>query len=304
METSIKEFSGRKFSEEDIELIKSIIKTYSKLAQQELASTVCELIGWTQPNGNPKETQCIRYLQKLDDAGIINLPPKRKKAKNRETAIKETEETQVIDEIGKTEITKCEEIKLEIMKSSQELQQWRSYISKYHYLGYKSVYGSQIRYMIKSNTGQDLGCLLFSASSWALAPRDEYIGWTIEEKKERLNLVVNNSRFLVMPGVCIKNLASRALSMAARRIQDDWLERYCYAPVLIETFVDVSKYKGIAYKASNYIYLGETQGRGRNDRYNEYSVTRKAIYIYPLQKDYIKVLRGEKPCKVVDPDGI
>jgi hypothetical protein len=173
-------------------------------------------------------------------------------------------------------------------------------VSNYHELGDPHVYGSQIRYIIKSEE-QDLGCLLFSGSSWALEPRESWIGWTPEEKKRHLHLIVNNSRFLILPWVRVKNLASRALSMAARRLQKDWLEHYCYAPVLLETFVDYP-YKGTSYKAANWIYLGETKGRGRNDRNKEYALTQKSIYVLPLQKDFRAILKGEKPFKAVNPD--
>jgi len=191
-------------------------------------------------------------------------------------------------------------ISLEIVYPGKRLAQWREYVSSYHKLGDPRVLGSQMRYMITTE-GQDLGCLLFSASSWALAPREKWIGWTAEERKAHLSLIVNNSRFLILPWVHVKNLASRALSMAARRIQLDWLAEYCYAPVLLETFVE-PPYKGTCYKASNWIYLGETQGRGRNDRNNEWALTQKSIYVLPLQRDFRDVLKGIKPCKAVNPD--
>jgi hypothetical protein len=159
-----------------------------------------------------------------------------------------------------------------------------------------------MRYFVTSD-GVDLGCMLFSASSWALAPREDWIGWTLEDRKARLHLVVNNSRFLLLPWVRVRNLASRALSLAARQLQGDWLEEYLYAPVLLETFIDAT-HTGACYKASNWIYLGETQGRGRNDRDHGKRLSRKSIYVLPLQRDFRAVLKGEKPCKAVDPDGI
>jgi hypothetical protein len=113
---------------------------------------------------------------------------------------------------------------------------------------------------------------------------------------------VNNIRFLIFPWVNIKNLSNKALALAINQTQEDWLREYRYAPVLLETFVDLSRFAGTFYKASNWTYLGETKGRGRMDKDNEYALSRKAIYMYPLQKDFKDCLKGLKPCKVVNPD--
>lgn len=142
----------------------------------------------------------------------------------------------------------------------------------------------------------------FSASSWALAEREKWIGWTVDDRKARLHLIVNNSRFLIFPWVHIRNLASKALSLAAKQIQEDWLRKYCYALVLLETFVVLEHFTGTCYKAANWIYLGETKGRGRMDRHTERALSKKAIFMYPLQDDSKAVLKGEKACKAVKPD--
>ena len=294
-------YTGRIFSTEDIELIKEVVTTYPKLSQKELAGTVCELLGWVQANGKPKTIQCVQFLRKLAEEGELELPAldigksENSKAKAKKEAIND------LSLIDTAEISECSSIKLEVVHPGEHLRQWRAYISTYHRLGDPNIHGSQIRYMIKTERGRDLGCMLFSASAWSLAPRDEWIGWTPSGRKSKLHLVVNQSRFLILPWVRAKNLASRALSMVAKRIQGDWLEYYCYAPVLMETFVDISLYRGTCYKAANWIYLGETQGRGRNDRYNEQALTHKAIYMYPLQHDFREVLKGENPWKAVEP---
>jgi len=190
---------------------------------------------------------------------------------------------------------------LEIARAGTDLKRWRHYVNGYHMLGDKQVFGSRLAYFIKSRE-TILGYLQFSASSWALSTRDDWIGWKVQDRKQRLHLIVNNSRFLILPWVNIKNLASKVLSLAIKQLQEDWLREYCYAPVLLETFVDTSHFAGTCYKASNWTYLGETQGRGRMDREKEYALTRKAIYMYPLQKDFKDGLKGIKPCKTVNPD--
>ena len=294
----VREHSGRTFSAEEMSLIVETVRMYPKLSRREIASTVCETVGWLTPNGKPKWPQCAEFLRLLEEEGALNLPEIRAGSRREKGCLPASDRCPVLDGADTSEVTECGEIKLKIVRPGEGLTRWRWYVGRYHALGDPHVYGSQMRYMITSES-RDLGCLLFSASSWALACRDEWIGWTAKEKKERLHLIVNNARFLLLPYVNVRNLASRALSMAARRLQGDWLEEYCYAPVLLETFVD-APYRGTCYKAANWTYLGETQGRGRNDRRTGAALTKKAIFVYPLQRDYRAVLRGEKPWKAVE----
>jgi hypothetical protein len=295
---TIRVFSGRTFSSEDIELIKWTRNKYPKLTRSELAKTICEFLNWTLPSGKPKEMQCRELLEILESEGVLILPVKLTKGRVRNGRV--SSEVDAGIELKGT-VKDFEPIRLEIAKPGAGLKRWRDYVDKYHMLGDKSMFGCRLQYFIKSDE-IELGCIQFSASSWALEEREKWIGWTINDRKSRLNLIVNNSRYLIYPWVHIKYLASKALSLAAKQIQEDWLKEYCYAPVLLETFVDLSHFKGTCYKAANWKYLGETKGRGRMDRNKEYALSRKAIYMYPLQDDFKEVLKGEKPFKVVNPD--
>jgi len=303
MEKPIKEFSGRSFRPEEIELIQWTVKAYPKLTLQELARTICEFLGWNQISGKPKTRQCLTMLNALEESGLVKLPLVTGTSRNREP--RRTTSNIAADEGTKNgqlyNVRECGRVELTLPLSVTENKQWTQYVRQYHNLGCATQFGAQLRYFIRSR-GEDLGCLQFSASAWALAPRDKWINWTREQKKTRLHLIVNNSRFLILPWVHAKNLASRALSGAARRIQADWLASFCYEPVLLETFVDTSQYKGTCYKAANWVCLGETRGRGRQDRHNAKAVTEKAIYVYPLQRDFREILQGKKPFKAVTPD--
>ena len=300
MDNTIMTFSGRNFTSEDIDLIKWTRKKYPQLSRTELASTLCEFLDWTTPAGRAKTPQCASFLEKLEEAGLIKLPPAVIVSKRSRWNSKMPDFT--IDTTPITgDLKDLEPIQLKIARAGMELKLWRRYVSEYHMLGDKQVFGSRLAYFIKSRE-TILGCLQFSASAWALNSRDEWIGWNVQDRKQRLHLIVNNSRFLILPWVTIKNLASKALALAIKQIQDDWLRNYCYAPVLLETFVDTSHFAGTCYKASNWTYLGETQGRGRMDREKDYGLSRKAIYMYPLQKDFKDCLKGLKPCKMMNPD--
>ena len=296
MEKTIREFSGRTIGPEEIEIIKWVRKTYPRLLRYELASTVCEMIGWNTIAGNAKTGQCLACLETLEAEGIIDLPKLVEMGKRPRKSVELDRDT-----IDKSECTSCGAIALEIVRTTDERRRWKWYLDQYHMLGYKQEYGSRLQYFIK-NEDRELGCMQFSASSWALESREQWIGWTVADKKARLNLIINNSRYLLFPWVKVKNLASRALAIAARQIQEDWLREFCYAPVMLETFVDTTHFKGTCYKAANWIYLGETKGRGRHDRDKEYALSKKAVFMYPLQRDFKEVLRGEKAFKVVNAD--
>jgi hypothetical protein len=297
MNNPVRTFSGRELTSKDINQIKWARKTYPNLSRTELAGTICQIIGWTTNSGRAKLIQCSALLEEMEKEGIIDLPPLKTEMRRKNRAKVPILNLKPEKDIKGT-VKEFEPVKLIIANPGEELKRWRSYVSQYHILGDKLVFGSRLQYFIKSGD-MELGCMQFSASAWSLEKRDKWIHWTKDDRKARLHLIVNNSRFLIFPWVHIKNLASKALSLAVKQIQQDWLREYCYAPVLLETFVDTEKYQGISYKAANWIYLGNTKGAGRTGRKDDLS--RKAIFVYPLQDDFKACLKGEKPYKVVEP---
>lgn len=160
---------------------------------------------------------------------------------------------------------------------------WNEMIGRFHYLGYTPASGAQLRYLVTTTADRPIAAISFAASAWALQDRDNYIGWSQEQRKARLHLVVGNPRFLVAPWVHVPNLASYLLGTVTRRLRDDWQARYGYKPLLVETFVEVGRHKGTCYQAANWIRVGRTKGRGKLDRYNAYALPVKDIYLYPLQ---------------------
>jgi hypothetical protein len=300
MDNTIRVFSGRTFCPEDIKLIRWAVKTYPTLPRNELAATICELLSWTTPAGRVKLQQCNAFLEQLDSEGIVKLSfkPVRKSRTTKSVKVAKMD-FDTTDITG--DISTLEPIRLEIARPGENLDRWRSYVNQYHMLRFKRAFGSRLNYFIKSGD-IELGCMQFSASSWALADRDKWIGWEVSDKQQRLHLIVNNSRYLIFPWVRVKNLASKALSLAVKQIQDDWLREYCYAPVLLETFVDREHFEGTCYKAANWVYLGQTKGHGRNSNSHIPNRSQKDIYVYSLQKNFRACLKGEVPYKVVDPD--
>ena len=286
--------SGRWFSEQELDDVKYIVETFSDLNRTEIAFTICEGLSWLAPNGKYKIESCRTMLEKLEKQGEIKLPPKQKQRSSRELKIVPGSQTDPKSNIIGS-VKNYVPIELEAVQSQKKIRLWNEYVERYHILGYKRPFGAHQRYFIVSGLKPEepLGCLLFSASAWALSERDKWIGWSKEDRSERLSLIVNNTRFLIFPWVEVKNLASKALSLAAKQVLVDWQERYGFKPVLLETFVDTELYQGTCYKAANWIYLGKTAGRGRMDRYSEFLSSPKKIYVYPLQSNFQDVLLGK-----------
>ena len=151
-------------------------------------------------------------------------------------------------------------------------------IERYHYLGYVPLPGAQLRYLIEGGD-QVLGALGMGAAAWKVAPRDNFIGWSHAQREQRLHLVVNNARFLILPWVRVRNLASWVLGQLARQVADDWPRRHAYRPVLLETFVERDRFRGTRYKAANWVHVGQTQGRGKLDRHQRYDKPIKEIFL-------------------------
>lgn len=279
--------SGREFSSQELQDIQETVRMFPHLSQRELGLTICENLNWLAPNGRYKIDACRQLLLKLEAQGTLKLPDLKKTIPGKNRVFPGVR-TDVTDSLRGT-VSQFEPIHLEPVRRLEDIRLWNEYVMRYHTLGYKRPFGAHQRYFIVSSadsTSRRLGCLLFAASAWALADRDKWIGWSPNDRSQRLHLVVNNTRFLLFPWINIRNLASKALSLAVKRIGVDWQERYGYKPVLLETFVDAKHYEGTCYKAANWIYIGETAGRGRMDRNTQYLSNPKKIFVYPLAKDF------------------
>ncbi len=192
------------------------------------------------------------------------------------------------------------ELKIHIVTRGPKLRLWNEFVGRYHYLGYKMLPGSQIRYFIMDGE-RVLGAMGFGAAAWKVAPRDNFIGWTHEERARGLSLIVGQSRFLILPWVHCKNLASKSLAMVTKRLPSDWEELYGFKPVLLETFVDITRFRGTCYKASNWINVGNSQGRGKLDRYAKFGQPVKSIWLLPLMRAFRCRLRGQDGCSNIPP---
>ena len=285
-----KRICGREFGSYEIGIIEEEIRKANPVFREEIARQVCERLSWYDRLGRKKIMSCKVALLRLDRLGLIKLPPPRNRNGNgkrfnfTDIPICEVPKSRVVYPVGE-----LRGLRLESVKDSKASRLWNALIGKYHYLGYTPLPGAQQRYIIKWDSGI-LGAVGFSASAWKLKPRDSWIGWDSLTREKLLHLIVNNSRFLILPWVRSKNLASKVLSICTQRVQEDFSNCYGYRPVLLETFVETGRFAGTSYKAANWIYLGKTKGRGKLDRYNKHSLPVKDIYVYPLERNFRTVL--------------
>ena len=183
------------------------------------------------------------------------------------------------------------DLKLVLVPRGPQLKRWNEFVGRHHYLGYKMLPGAQLRYLILDGD-RVLGAMGFGAAAWKVAPRDNYIGWSAEERERGLHLIVGQSRFLILPWVRCRNLASKALAMVSACLPNDWEACYGFRPELLESFVDTTKFRGTSYKASNWLNVGNTKGRGKLDRYNKWDQPVKSIWLRPLSRKFREQLRG------------
>ena len=180
-----------------------------------------------------------------------------------------------------------------MVEGKRESRLWREQVERYHYLGCRVPFGAHLRYWAR-NRDRELACLLWTSPAWKMQARDAWIGWSDEQRQRNLQWIVNNGRFLILPWVRVKGLASKILALSARQLPADWEMRYGSRPVLLETLVDAARFRGTCYRAANWIHVGTTTGRGRRDReHKSHGLSVKDIYVYPLTQEAQHQLRSQ-----------
>jgi Domain of unknown function (DUF4338) len=285
--------SGRTFTAQEVELMRQIASDYASLGVTEIARTVCELLEWKRPGGGLKNHECRLLLEQLRDAGQLTLPAVRPLGGRgpRRVAVESLGDEAGGEPIITGAATGFHDLELTLVEGVAASRAWRECVERHHYLGCPVPYGAHLRYWIQHRQRR-LGCLLCTSPAWRMKPRDEWIGWTDEQRRLNLQRIVNNGRFLILPGVKVTGLASMVLARCARQLPTDWEARYGYRPWLLETLVETERFKGTCYRAANWIRVGQTAGRGRMDRLNLRQEPIKDIYVYPLVRNPQQLLRG------------
>lgn len=285
MENTLK-VQGRFLTLDDIEFMHQYIKDHPSWSRRRLSIEICKQWDWRNAKGDIKDMACRSMMLKLDKLGHINLPPRRQKPSNRmvQKKIPWIPHTQTPIECY---LKGIQPLRIETIHQQKQYDDLFSCLmSEYHYLGYKGVVGENIKYIIFDKEDRPVSCFLFGSSAWKTQDRDRYIGWDKETRERMLNYTTNNMRFLILPWVHIPHLASHILGRVSRRINLDWLDKYGHEIYMLETFVERDRFQGTCYKAANWICVGKTKGRSRNDRYSKLKVPVKDVYIYPLTSNF------------------
>jgi hypothetical protein len=277
---------GQGFGQRELAIIRERIARSGGAHRTEIAERVCEELGWVDGGGKRKAMGARVALLRLARGGWIELPAPRRRNGNGSWQWQRRGEVAIdprpIEADGVEEI---EGIELEVVAGKEASHLWNALIARHHYLGYTPLAGAQLRYLVGCSRGL-VGCLGFGAAAWKVAARDQWIGWGREAREQNLCRVLNNARFLILPWVRVKNLASHVLSMAARQIGEDFETLYGVRPVLLETFVERDRHRGTCYRAANWQWVGTTQGRGKLDRCHEKRLAVKDLYVYPLSAQF------------------
>lgn len=294
-------FCGRRFSSKELALIRQAAIDYAPLGITEIARTLCEWLDWQRPNGRLKNHECRLLLERLQQQGLLTLPVRRRSGRRGPRTVTLDAQSDPQTPIHGP-LADLQPLRLTLIEQSQSTL-FRQYIERYHYLGWRVPVGAHLRYFLHSAQGQILACLLWSSPAWKMAPRDRWIGWTPDQRAQNLQYIVNNSRFLILPWVQVKSLASSILARCATQLPHDWRQHYGYTPLLLETLVDVTRFNGTCYRAANWIALGQTAGRSRMDRYHQAPTTKKRIFVFPLHRHCRQLLCTVDPPTISTTEG-
>jgi len=283
---------GRKVTDQDIVLIKKLITDNPSWNRTRLSKEICRLWGWQRPDGQLKDMACRNLLLKLAQKECIQLP----KSLHQNHSFRSHRHPLPIPPVLHSKaliscsIKQLYPIEVQVIEKGLDLKLFKFLISEYHYLGWSGTVGENLKYLIRDKHEQVLGCFMFGAAAWKVKPRDDYIGWNAQVRERKLSLIANNNRFLILPWVKVPHLASHILGKVQRRVNQDWEKKYQHPIYLLETFVEKGRFKGTSYKAANWLYVGETQGRGKLDVKNLYALPVKDIWVFPLDPSFRKKL--------------
>ena len=288
-------FVGHRVTPDELGLIRSVVHQFAGLSREELAATVCELLGWVRPSGRLKARECREFLERLEAAGVVMLPAKRiGRPAGARTAVPVTPRGDAQAPVTGT-VADIAPLRIACVTTEAERLLFRELVGRHHYLGCAVPFGAHLRYLVYASRprAQVVACAQFSSAAWRMACRDAWIGWDEATRARRLPWVVNNSRWLILPWVRVQNLASTILAQLARRIGPDWQAAYGVTPVLLETVVDPARFAGTCYRAANWLVVGTTAGLGRNERTpRRWPRAPKRVLLYPLGRDAVQQLRG------------
>ena len=276
---------GRALSADDLVFISRLITNHPEWHRTRLSQELCRHWNWTNGKGNVKDMAARSLLRKLEARGLITLPPPVRSANNafrhRADSLIHVDQAPITDRLSK-----IAPVHVVPVQGLNHARLFRGLLQAHHYLGYSGPVGENLQYLVFDRYERPLGCLLFGAPAWRVADRDRFIGWDDVARKQGLSRIANNMRFLILPWVRVEHLASHLLGQVRRRLSPDWQIKYGHPIDLLETFVEIGRFNGTCYAAANWVRVGETTGRSRNDRYKCLQMPIKSVWLYPLGKHF------------------
>ena len=291
MEPIVFRYRSRELASHDIDFIRSAISKYYSRGRSYISRVLCRHWNWVQPNGKLKEYPARDLLLRLEEKGFIKLPPRFNQKNNlkRNTyaqipIFKKQDLTGIVGNYSK--------LTIQIVKQTDSYL-WNYLLHHYHYLGQPKLVGEHLKYLACLN-GQVVACISWASAAWKIKSREEFIGWDESTKRKKLYLIANNTRFLILPWIRVKHLASKVLALNLKRLSDDWQNIYNHRVYLVETFVDTSRFKGTCYKAANWQYVGQTSGSAKKGNDYLYHGQPKAVYLYSLHRKFRSLLNDDQ----------
>lgn len=281
---------GRPVTSGTLDRVRGLVALHPDWSRRRLALELCHQWQWRNAAGQLKDMAARTFLDKLEARGWVHLPPRQRRRGpgfRPPLAQLPAASPRPISE----SLAQLQPLQFQVFGARQsQAACFNAYLAAYHYLPYRSTVGENLAYLVQDRQGRDLACVLWGAAAWHLQPRDAFIGWTAAARQHHLGLVANNSRFVILPWVRVSHLASCILGRIVRRLAQDWQAHYGHPIHLVETFVERDRFRGTAYQAANWIGVGPTQGRTRQDRQHTIQAAVKDIYLYPLHAHFRETL--------------
>jgi len=286
---------GREVTQTDIAFIRHLIAEHPEASRRDLSKRLCQAWDWRQPNGALRDMVCRSLMLGLHRAGQIELPPVRWINPN-PLSRRGTERTRpVLADVDQSAVTgdlaTIRPLALRQVRRTAEEPLFNGLIERHHYLGYIHQVGEHLKYLVYAQE-RPIACLAWSSAPRHLGCRDRFIGWSSEARRRNIRFLAYNSRYLVLPWVRIEHLASHILGRMARLLPEDWEKHYGHPVYYLETFVDPERFRGTCYRAANWIPLGRTTGRGKDDRSHKPNRPIKEVLGLPLTPQFRELLQG------------
>ena len=285
-------YRGQEIDSQQLAFLKEFIRTHSASSRWKLSRQICEALGWKQANGALRDVVCRGLLLMLERAGQIQLPPVRRHIRGQRRTGRPRPEAVLIDTTPMAgPLSALGPIEIQQVRRTADEPLFNSLMESHHYLKYEQPVGEHLKYLVWAQ-GRPLACLAWSSAPRHLGSRDRFIGWSGQARRRNIRFIAYNSRFLILPWVVVPHLASHILSRIARQLSQDWEGLYQHPIYFLETFVDPERFRGTCYRAANWVVLGRTTGRGKDDHTNRPNRSLKEVLGYPLTPRFRELLQG------------